>query len=94
MFNSLKHAKKLEEAGVPREQAEAQVLVISEILEMNLATKENLLSTQNAMKSDFDAFRAEIRHEMRELEQRMTIKLGAIVSIALTVAVALAKLIH
>lgn len=77
MFNSLKYAKNLEEAGVPRNQAEAHVLLISELLEMNLATKHDI---------------ALLEQKLIQLEQRMTIRLGTMMSAAIGVAVALSKL--
>lgn len=42
MFNTLAYAKRLEEAGVPRSQAEVQVQVLAEIVEGDLATKNDL----------------------------------------------------
>lgn len=42
MFNTLTYAKKLEDAGVPRPQAEAQVQVLAEIVEGELATKNDI----------------------------------------------------
>ncbi len=83
MYNSLKHVKKLEEAGITREQAEAHVQIMTEIIETNLATKQDLKDLGSSL-----------RQEMKEMELRMTIKLGTIVSIAIGVTVALAKTIH
>lgn len=134
MFNSLKYAKKLEEAGVPREQAETHLMILSEVMESNLATKQNLKDLSADLRSEVAeqgrSLRAEIslvrqelkaeissvhqelkaeiselRSEMRtgfqlidakfiQLEQRMTIKLGAIVSIALGVMLTISKLIQ
>ncbi len=42
MFNTLTTVKKLEDAGVPRQQAEAQVQVLAEIVESELATKNDI----------------------------------------------------
>lgn len=100
MFNSLRCAKKLEEAGVPREQAEAHVLIISEILEMNLASKQDL----EGVKHEIGRVKQELRQEIASVEQRleqkiiqseqrMTIKLGTIVSLSIGVAVTLAKIV-
>lgn len=83
MFNSLKYAKKLEETGVPREQAEAHVLMITEIMETRLATREDMKSLE-----------LRLTHAVVLSEKRMTIKLGTIVSVAIAVAVTLAKLVH
>ena len=42
MFNTLTYTKRLEEAGVPRSQAEVQVQVLAEIVETELATKTDI----------------------------------------------------
>jgi hypothetical protein len=47
MFNTLTYAKRLEDAGIPRPQAEAQVQVLAEIVETELATKNDI---QHALK--------------------------------------------
>ena len=38
MFNTLQYAKKLEAVGVSREQAEAHIQIIADIIEGDLAT--------------------------------------------------------
>lgn len=151
MFNSLKYAKQLEQVGVSREQAEAHLQIIGEIMESNFATREDLVelkhivesrfaafdSRLNSLKSDFesklDTFESKLDSKLDTLEskfdskldalelkfdsrsdaieaksnsrfdaleakiiqseQRMTIKLGTIVSLAIGVAVTLAKLV-
>lgn len=56
MFNSLKYAKKLEDAGVTREQAEAHVQILTEVMETNFATKHDFIVLENAMSAKFEAF--------------------------------------
>jgi len=70
VFDTLKYSRILESTGVPREQAEAHVRIISEIVEGELATKQDL----------------------RELEYRMLIKMGALMTTLLATAVAILKL--
>jgi hypothetical protein len=55
MFNTLSYARKLEAAGVERQQAEAHIQIIAEVVEGSLTTKQDL----------------------KELEYRLVIKLGA-----------------
>jgi hypothetical protein len=76
MYNSLKYAKILENAGFSREQAEVQVQMITEIIEANLATKQDIKDLENKITLS---------------EHRLTIKLGTIVSIAIGIAAAVAK---
>ena len=82
MFNSLKHAKSLEEVGFTRQQAEVQVEMLTEFVTDNFATKQDLRDLRTELKSD-----------MVLLENRLIIKLGTIVSVSLGVAVALARLV-
>ena len=117
MINTLKYSKILQEAGIPREQAEAHILVMAEFVEGNLATKEDihrlrhedfhqlknedLVRLRNELKAEIQEVRTELkaeiqglrievkseiqdlRHEIKQLEHRMTIKLGTIVTLAL-----------
>lgn len=42
VFNTLKYAKHLEDAGFTRQQAEAQANIISEVMDEKMATKQDL----------------------------------------------------
>lgn len=44
VFNSLHYAKRLEQAGFTREQAEAQANIITEIVDEKIATRQDLES--------------------------------------------------
>jgi hypothetical protein len=79
MFNTLMYAKKLEDAGVSREQAEAHIQIMAEIVEGDMATKEDLNQVKNELKGDI----RELKIEMNHLENRLIIKLGTIVTVAL-----------
>jgi repressor of nif and glnA expression len=81
----MKYVKILEGTGVTREQAEAHVLMISEILEDDLATKQDIKNLDVKFES--------IEHKILQSEYRMTIKLGSIVTIAIAAATAAIKLI-
>ncbi len=48
MNNALKYVKILEGTGITREQAEAHVQIISDILEGDLVTKQDLLNSEKA----------------------------------------------
>jgi hypothetical protein len=63
MFNTLSYTKKLEQAGVSREQAEAHVQIIAEIVEGDLSTKQDI---------------KDLKDEMQKMEYRIVIKLGAL----------------
>lgn len=42
VFNSLNYAKRLEQAGFTREQAEVQANIMTEIVDEKIATKQDL----------------------------------------------------
>jgi hypothetical protein len=70
MFNTLKYTKQLEQAGFSREQAEAHIQIMAEMVEDSLATKQDL----------------------KELEYRLTIKLGVTASLVVAAIAAIVKL--
>jgi hypothetical protein len=89
MFNSLKYVKILQEAGISREQAEIQVQLMNEIMDNTFATKQDLKDVEVALRHDISLLKQEIALS----EQRMTLQLGTIESIAVGLAVTLAKLV-
>ena len=89
MNNALKYVKILEGTGVTREQAEAHVQIISDILEGDLVTKQDLLNSENALKLTMER----LEHKMFQMESRMTIKLGSIVTVGIAVMTAIIKLL-
>ncbi len=84
-FDTLRFANKLKSAGVLPEHAEAEAEALAEIFELNLkevATKEDIKHLEERIDSQFI-----------QLEQRMTIKLGALMVIAVGAVAALVKLL-
>lgn len=98
VFNALKYVEVLKKAGVPDKQAEAQVRVLNEIMESDLATKRDIESLRHDTKKDIADVRKDIevlkqstKRDLKELEQRMLIKLGGLLVIALTAMAAFLK---
>ncbi len=86
-FDTLKFANTLKEAGVPSAQAEATAL--SEVLEINLkdlASKEDLHREIESLRRDMDA-------RFIQTEQRLVIKLGALMAFSIGIVAALVKLL-
>ncbi len=83
MFNSLKYVKQLEEAGVTRLQAEVHLQIMTEIIETNLATKQDIEDLKSKDLRDItvklDTLTAAMLHGFEKLESKMTVNLGAIV---------------
>ena len=70
-FDTLTYARKLRDAGVPQEQAEAHAEALGATVTETLATKQDL----------------------RELEYRLTIRLGGMLAVAVATMTALARLL-
>lgn len=98
-FDTLKAATRLQnEAGFNEKQARVLVATFAEGIGENLATKEDVaaLRSEMATKKDVAMLRGEmevLRGQMRELEQRMTVRLGAMIAVAVGIIVALDKLL-
>ena len=93
-FDTLKAATRLrEEAGFDERQARVLVATFAEGIGESLATKEDLASTETALRTDLENFETAMLGRMRELEQRMTVRLGAMMAAAAGIAVALIKLL-
>jgi hypothetical protein len=65
MHDTLMYVKKLEAVGIPRDQAEAQVEIMSQIIDSNFATKQDLKDLATATKQDLKAEIGGLRQEMR-----------------------------
>ncbi len=85
MSNPLKYIKDLEAAGFQRKQAEAQVQMVLDAVEGDLVTKSDFA----LFKEHFDHRFIEVDNRFREIELRLTIKLGMITVTTTTVAVAI-----
>ncbi|MDP2903091.1 MAG: DUF1640 domain-containing protein [Methylovulum sp.] len=84
-FDTLKFANTLKEAGVPPAQAEAEATALSEVLEVNL--KE--LVTKEDLKHEVES----LRRDMRDMEQRLVIKLGGLMAFSIGIVAVLVKLL-
>jgi hypothetical protein len=81
-FDTYAAVKKLKEAGFTEQQAEAQTALLMDVIAGELATKR-----------DIEMLRADIKHDMKELELRLTIKLGAMLALAIGAVATLVKLL-
>ena len=80
-FDALKYVENLRKAGVPDKQATAQVRVLNEIIDSNLASKRDMKEMEQKLTRD-----------MKEMEQGIVIKLGSLLTAGLVALVALSKL--
>ena len=88
-FDMLKFSNKLKSAGVVSEHAEAEAEALADIFEINLkevASKEDIKHLEERLCEGFDG-------KFIQLEQCMTIKLGALMVIAVSAVATLVKLL-
>ena len=71
MINALKYTRSLEAVGFSREQAETHVQMISEIVEGDLATKQDLLQTEKILRQDLHVFEQGLRQDIQLVEQSL-----------------------
>ena len=94
-----KAVKKLQKVGFDEAQAEMVIRMIGEAYDNSVATKADIAAVRTELVAQGAELRAEIqdiraelkaiRAEIRDLEQRMTIKLGGLLVLALTLLTAI-----
>jgi hypothetical protein len=96
-FDSLGYAKRLRDGGVPQDQAEAHAEAARDFIMVELATKADLLTM--ATKADLLATKQELRSSIDELRNsietqslRLTVRLGAMLVVAIGALAAILKL--
>ncbi|MGR3177982.1 MAG: hypothetical protein ACUZ8E_07985 [Candidatus Anammoxibacter sp.] len=100
VFDTHAYVKKLQAVGFTEEQAEVQTEVVSVLIDEQLATKQDLKELEVCLKRDLKELETnlrsdilEVRRDMKELELRMLIRLGAIQAVGIAVVAALVKLL-
>lgn len=85
MFNTLKYSRILEAVGLSREQAEAHIQIVAEIVEGELATKQDIHETKQEIK----ALENKMDSKFEQMEYRLVIKLTAVLVpiVSLTIAI-------
>jgi hypothetical protein len=107
-FDSLEYAKRLRDGGVPQDQAEAHAEAARDFIMVELATKADLLTmatkadllaTKQELRSSIDELRTELRTSIVELRNnidtqslRLTVRLGAMLVVAIGALAAILKL--
>lgn len=86
-FDTLGYAKRLRDAGVTSEQAEAHAEAARDFIMAELVTRSDLLSLRQEMDSRFQ--RLEMAIENQTL--RMTVRLGGMVAVAVAILAAINK---
>ncbi len=84
-FDTFKYIKTLENAGVPRQQAEAQVTAqqesLAEALEAqakNTVSKEETISFKSELKADISSLRSELKSDISSLRSELKTDIAGI----------------
>jgi hypothetical protein len=93
MFNALKYTQGLEKAGFSREQAEISTQMVVEVMNENFASKSDLKELQLTLEARMHSLEMKTENGFRELEYKLTIKLGTMMTIAIGVTTTLMKLL-
>ena len=79
-FDTLKFAHRLEQVGVPQDQAEIRAELARDMIIADLATKGDLGEAVKELRTVMASREADLRTEIKLLEQRVTILLGAMLA--------------
>ena len=82
LFDTLAYAKKLQQVGVSAEQAEVHAESLKEILDDNIATKR-----------DLEEARLDLKRDIKEMEIRISIRLGGMMVVAIGAMATLVKIL-
>ncbi len=89
-FDTHKFIRRLEQAGMSPEQAEAVSEALKDaVAAADVATKGDL----QLLRKDFDALEQRLDAKLVQLEQRLTIRLGTMIAAAVALTAALVKLL-
>ncbi|MFQ5454913.1 MAG: DUF1640 domain-containing protein [Nitrospirota bacterium] len=78
-FDTLEYVQKLKAVGVPEKQAEAHAHALSEVIESNLATKDDIKDLKYELKNDIK----DIKYEISLLKCMMGVILAGTLSLVL-----------
>ena len=106
-FDSLSYANRLKAAGMDAGLAEVQASAMTEVIQgqsQNLSTKQEVQQLGQDLHKDMQSLRVELQKDMQSvrvdfqkdmqlLEQRMVIKLGSLMVLAIGVVATLVKLL-
>ena len=100
IFDTLQYSKDLQSAGFTQPQAEMVAKKQRELIEEELATKADIKGLElkieevrASLELKIEALRTELKRDLVELEQRILIKLGALMVVAVSAVATLVKLL-
>ncbi|HEY8219512.1 MAG TPA: DUF1640 domain-containing protein [Methylobacter sp.] len=88
-FDTLKYANRLKAAGAEPKVAEAEAEALAEVFELNL----NEVATRDDLKHMEERLNERLETRLLQLEQRMVIKLGGLMVVAIGAVATLVKIL-
>ena len=103
-FNALKYVEELRNAGMPEKQAKAQIRVLNEVVDSELASKHDVETVRKELKRDIkelelkiETVRKELKRDIKELELRLThtltVRLGGLMALGVILIGILVKVL-
>ena len=80
-FNALKYVEELRNAGMPEKQAEAQIRVLNEVVDSELAYKQDVETIQLKIETVREEFRRDIKELELRLTHTLTVRLGGLMAL-------------
>ena len=88
-FDTHAAVKKLQAAGFSEQQAETQIAVLADAVGAGTATKQDIADLHRDLKD----IETKLSRDIQEMEMRLTVKLGAMLVIAIGAVATLVKLL-
>ncbi|SRR6266446_7037517 len=92
-FDTLSYARRLRQAGVPEQQAEAMADATRELVMQDVATKPDLAGVEQRLKADLAALEQRLTAAMDTLALRLTVRMGVMLAAGLSLVVGLIGLL-
>ena len=86
MFNTLRYAKMLEDAGFSRDQAETSIKILVEIMEDKLASKQDFRELESRIVLKLES-------SIMQAKSELTIRMGTMLAASIAILTALHKLV-
>ncbi|BBO60232.1 hypothetical protein MPB2EB_1372 [Mycoavidus sp. B2-EB] len=81
IFDTLRCSKRLQEAGVPTAQAEAEAEVLSEVFAVNLqelVTQKDLLATKEELRHEIKDVRNDLSNQIKDVRNELNNKIDGV----------------
>jgi hypothetical protein len=90
-FDTLGYAKRLRDAGIPRDQADAHAEAAREFIMTELVTKQDLDIRLHGVEAAMQTMELRLENRIDSLELRLMVRLGGILAVAVAILAAIIK---